>query len=308
MKDFPMHKRVVASVLALLLGTAPVLAVAAVPGENTGPSPTRTEATKLTPWVSVTSAQDIAGRMLRDPQGREAGRIRSIIIDLETGNAVYALIGSAGALNIGESYAAVPFSALHLSRDEDTMNVLLGVERIAAGPRFDADHLGELGEPGRMGQIYGHYAIPTPSGYVLPPSGERGIHPDRFMLVRPGEIVRLGPAWTAARDARGETVKAANGDTIGEIDRIMIDPSTERIAYLLLSRGGFLGIGEEWVPIPPQAIAWSSQDGAFTLKSGAAQPERIAGLQHDDVPTQVQRTQLQALYERYGVTPYWQEG
>jgi hypothetical protein len=74
------------------------------------------------------------------------------------------------------------------------------------------------------------------------------------------------------------------------------------------SRGGFLGIGEEWVPIPPQAIAWSSQDGAFTLKSGAAQPERIAGLQHDDVPTQVQRTQLQALYERYGVTPYWQEG
>ncbi|HJS86692.1 MAG TPA: PRC-barrel domain-containing protein [Acetobacteraceae bacterium] len=303
-----MRKHVLTSALVLVLGAAPVLAVAAVPGENTGPSPIRTEAAKLTPWISVTSAQDIAGRMLRDPQGREAGRIRSIVVDLERGDAAYALVGSAGALDIGESHAAVPFSALHLSRDEDVMNVALSVDRIAAGPRFDPARLDELGEPGRVGQIYEHYAIAMPSGYVLPPSGERAVHPDRFVLVRPGEILRLGPAWTVAQDVRGEVVKAANGDTIGEIDRIMIDPSTGRIAYLLLSRGGFLGIGEEWVPVPAQAVAWSSQADAFTLKSGAAQPERITQLQHDEVPTQVQRDQLQALYERYGVTPYWQEG
>jgi hypothetical protein len=41
-----------------------------------------------------------------------------------------------------------------------------------------------------------------------------------------------------------------------------------------------------------------------------AQPEQIAGSEHgdDDLSTQVQRDQLQALYERYGVIPYWQEG
>jgi sporulation protein YlmC with PRC-barrel domain len=303
-----MPKRLVTSALVLVLGAAPVLAVAAVAGENTGQAPVRTEAAKLMPWVAVTSAQDIAGRMLRDPQGREAGRIQSVIVDLDRGNAVYALIGSAGALNISESHVAVPFSALHLSHDEDVMNVSVSLDRIAAGPRFDPTHLDELGEPGRVGQIYGHYGIPTPSGYVLPPSGERAFHPDRFVLVRPGETVRLGPTWSLAQDVRGGAVRAANGDTIGEIDRIMIDPSTGRIAYLLLSRGGFLGIGEEWVPIPAQAITWSDQDRAFTLKGGAAQPERIAGLQHDEVPAQVQRNQLQALYERYGVIPYWQEG
>jgi sporulation protein YlmC with PRC-barrel domain len=308
MKDFPMRKRVAASALALVLGATPILAIAAVPGENAGAAPVRTEAAKLTPWVSVTSAQDIAGRMLRDPQGREAGRIQSVIVDLEKGNAVYALVGSAGALEIGESYVAVPFSALHLSPDEDVMNVSLGLDRIAAGPRFDPDRLNELGDPGRVGQIYGHYAIPMPSGYVLPPLGERADHPDSFVLVRPGETVRLDPTRTLAREVRGETVKAANGDAIGEIDRIMVDPSTRRVAYLLLSRGGFLGLGEEWVPIPPQAIAWSSQAGAYTLKGSTAHSEPIAGLQHDDVPAEVQRHQLQALYERYGVTPYWQEG
>jgi sporulation protein YlmC with PRC-barrel domain len=303
-----MRKHVVTSTLALMLGVAPVLAVAAVPRENTGQTPVQTETAQLTPWVSVTSAQDIAGRALRDLQGREAGRIRSVIIDLERGDAAYVLVSSAGALDIGEAHVAVPFSALHLSHDEDITNVSLGVDRIAAGPRFDPAHLDELGEPGRVGQIYGHYAIPTPSGYVLPPSSERDSHPNRFMLIRPIETVRLGPSWTLARDVRSETVKAANGDTIGEIDRIMIDPSTGRIAYLLLSRGSFLGIGEGWVLIPPQAIAWSSQADAFTLKDSTAQPERIGGLRHDDVPAQVQRHQLQALYERYGVTPYWQEG
>ena len=156
----------------------------------------------------------------------------------------------------------------------------------------------------------GYYAIPTPHSYVLSPSRERNAHPGRFVLVRPGEILRLDVNLALAQDVRDEAVKAANGDILGKIDRIMIDPASGRVAYLLLLYGGFLGIGEEWVPIPAQAIAWSNPAGGYVLKDNVAQPEQIAGSEHgdDDLSTQVQRDQLRALYERYGVIPYWQEG
>jgi hypothetical protein len=186
-----MRKLALMSGLALMLGAAPALAISAVTGQNTTQSPASTAPAKPTPWVSVTSARDIAGRMLRDPQGREAGRIQSVIVDLEKGTATYALIGSAGALDIGNDYAAVPFSTLHLSHDEGVMNVSLSMDRIATGPRFESSHLAEVGEAARLSEIYVYYAIPTPHSYVLSPSRERNAHPGRFVLVRPGEILRL---------------------------------------------------------------------------------------------------------------------
>ena len=87
----------------------------------------------------------------------------------------------------------------------------------------------------------------------------------------------------------------------------MIDAGTGRVAYLLLSHGGFLGLGEEWVPVPVQALAWSDSQGGYTLKGGLQEAKQREALQKGNVPAQVRRAQLEALYRSYGVTPYWQQ-
>ena len=300
---------IAAAVAAILAGTPAIAATPAVQSGNQAGnqsgnnSSARTETTPQR--ITVASAEDLTGRVLRDAQGRDAGRIEAIVVDLEQGRALYALVGSNGSFDVGNSYVPVPFSALKLARN-DAMNVTIAADKLAKAPRATEGQLGEYGGADRVGTVYGFYGIPTPLGYVVPPGGRAAAHSGRFTLIRPGEAVPLAPGGEFAKDLRSETVKAHDGSDAGSIEHVMIDSASGRIAYLLLSRGGLLGIGEEWVPA--QALSWSDKDDAYVLKSGPTDPKQRQGLQKADVPNQVRRDQLQSLYESYGVKPFWQQG
>jgi hypothetical protein len=73
------------------------------------------------------------------------------------------------------------------------------------------------------------------------------------------------PAWKNeaglhdSGDIIGTRIKNAEGKDIGEIDRLMIDPSSGKISHVVVGLGGFLGVGEKKVVVP-----WSD------LKMGAA--------------------------------------
>lgn len=201
----------------------------------------------------------------------------------------------------------VPFSALKLARNDAT-NVTIAADKLVKAPRAMEGQLSEYGQADRVGTVYGYYGMPTPFGYVVPPGGNAAAHPYRFTLIRPGEALPLAPGKEFANDLRGETVKAHDGSDAGSIEHVIIDAANGRIAYVLQSRGGFLGMREEWVPVPAQALSWSDKDDAYVLKSGPTDPKQRQGLQKADVPNQVRREQLQSLHESYGVKPFWQQG
>lgn len=259
-------------------------------------------------WVALASAADIVGRTLRDPRGEEAGRIAGLVLDLNSGVALYAVVGSAGSFDVGQDLVAVPFPALRVDRGIASVTVGIEAAKIAQAPRVTEARLGELGEPDRVASVYGQYAIPTPQGYVLPPSGARTPHPDRFVLVRPGQAMPPRVAQGLAKDVRGADVRLAGGGLVGEIERVMIDTGAMHVAYLLVSRGGFLGFDETWLPIPLQALVWSPAERAYTLKAGASALKRLRDLPKGETPTRARREHLQALYQRFGLKPYWRQG
>ncbi len=55
-------------------------------------------------------------------------------------------------------------------------------------------------------------------------------------------------------------VENTNGDDIGEIEDFVIDPSTGRFQYAVLAAGGFLGIGERYIPVPVNQVLWGNFD------------------------------------------------
>lgn len=295
---------------AFPLALVAVLGAAAVPtpaaGQNVASK--QAQAGQAPAWVAVASAADIVGRTLRDSRGDEAGRVAGLVLDLDSGIVLYALVGSAGSFDVGQDYAAVPFPSLRVDRGIASVTVGIDAAKIAQAPRVTEARLGELGEPGRVASVYGHYAIPTPQGYVFPPSDARARHPDRFVLVRPGQIMPPRVAQGLARDVRGADVRFAGGGLVGEIERVMIDTDAMHVAYLLVSRGGFLGFDETWLPIPLQALAWSPEERAYTLKAGAAALKRVQDLPKGETPTRARREHLRALYQRFGLKPYWQQG
>lgn len=303
----PVFPLVLAAALCAASGASAVPPAGA--GQEASPGQTeRARAGEPSAWVALASAADIVGRTLRDPRGDEAGRIAGLVLDLNSAVVLYAVVGSAGSFDVGQDLVAVPFPALRVDRGIASVTVGVEAAKIAQAPRITEARLGELGEPDRVASVYGQYAIPTPQGYVFPPSDARARHPDRFVLVRPGQVMPPRVAQELARDVRGADVRFAGGGLVGEIERIMIDTGTMRVAYLLVSRGGFLGFDETWLPIPLQALAWSPAERAYTLKAGASALKQSRDLPKGETPTRARREHLQALYQRFGLKPYWRQG
>jgi sporulation protein YlmC with PRC-barrel domain len=45
-------------------------------------------------------------------------------------------------------------------------------------------------------------------------------------------------------------VRNANGDVLGDIENMVIDLGTAQVRYVIIASGGFLGIGEQTIPVP----------------------------------------------------------
>ncbi len=48
----------------------------------------------------------------------------------------------------------------------------------------------------------------------------------------------------------GTAVYGADSKKIGKIERIMVDKISGKVAYAVLTFGGFMGIGEDYYPLP----------------------------------------------------------
>jgi hypothetical protein len=61
----------------------------------------------------------------------------------------------------------------------------------------------------------------------------------------------------------GTAVYGADRTLIGSIDRLMIDKLSGKVSYVVLSFGGFLGIGDEHYPLPWQSLTYDESLGGY---------------------------------------------
>ena len=64
----------------------------------------------------------------------------------------------------------------------------------------------------------------------------------------------------------GTPVYRLNGDNIGKIERVMIDKITGKVAYAVMSFGGFLGIGEDYYPLPWSVLTYNPTLGGYEVE------------------------------------------
>jgi len=109
----------------------------------------------------------------------------------------------------------------------------------------------------------------------------------------------------ASDKVEGTAVRRPNGDKIGEIERVMIDKRSGRVAYAVMSFGGFLGIGEDYYPIPWQRLTYNTSLDAYELDITEQQlqgaPRYPAGTDFNYSREQGGR----AIADYYNVPPYW---
>lgn len=57
----------------------------------------------------------------------------------------------------------------------------------------------------------------------------------------------------------GTAVYRSDGTKIGRIERVMIEKVSGEVAYAVMSFGGFMGIGEDYYPLPWSALTYNPE-------------------------------------------------
>jgi PRC-barrel domain len=63
----------------------------------------------------------------------------------------------------------------------------------------------------------------------------------------------------------GTPVYRSNGDSVGQIERVMIDKLSGKVAYAVMSFGGFLGMGEDYYPLPWPVLTYNPGLGGYEV-------------------------------------------
>jgi hypothetical protein len=63
----------------------------------------------------------------------------------------------------------------------------------------------------------------------------------------------------------GTAVYGADERKIGSIQRIMLDKVSGKVAYAVISFGGFLGIGEDYYPLPWSNLKYDTRLGGYRV-------------------------------------------
>jgi len=110
----------------------------------------------------------------------------------------------------------------------------------------------------------------------------------------------------AANKLTGDRVRNSAGENLGKIEDLAIDISTGRIAYAVLSFGGFLNLGNKLFAIPWEALSLNRRDHEFVLNVDRRQLEGAPGFDKEHWPDMADRDWGSQVFAYYGYKPYWE--
>ncbi len=110
----------------------------------------------------------------------------------------------------------------------------------------------------------------------------------------------------SASTLAGDRVRNSAGDDLGKIEEIMIDIPTGRVAYSVLSFGGFLGMGNKLFAVPWEALTVDEANHEFVLNVDKQMLENAPGFDKDNWPDMADPNWGSQVYSHYGYKPYWE--
>jgi sporulation protein YlmC with PRC-barrel domain len=113
------------------------------------------------------------------------------------------------------------------------------------------------------------------------------------------------PATLAASALLDEPVVNRKGIEVGTLREIVIDLDRREVAYALLSRGGWIGVGEKLHVLPWTIV--SHDHGRLIVDLDPAALDESPGYEPGEEPPELSDPVLGAeVHARFGAEPYWE--
>lgn len=109
-----------------------------------------------------------------------------------------------------------------------------------------------------------------------------------------------GPRLMGADTLIGNDVYNRANEDLGDIKEIMLDMSTGKISYAVLSFSSFLGINEKLFAVPWNALTLDTANKRFILDIDKKRLENAPGFDKDDWPDMADETWAKGVHKYYG--------
>ncbi|PRC91737.1 PRC-barrel domain-containing protein [Solimicrobium silvestre] len=103
----------------------------------------------------------------------------------------------------------------------------------------------------------------------------------------------------------GTDVVDPKNESLGDIKEIVIDPSSGRVAYAVVSFGGFLGMGEKLFAIPFGSFKYQFDGNNYVLDVPKDVLKAAPGFDADHWPSMADEQWNRDVHAYYDRPPFW---
>lgn len=120
-----------------------------------------------------------------------------------------------------------------------------------------------------------------------------------------GTVIEETDRLIASDKVEGTAVYNRQGERLGTVHNFMVDKSTGRVAYAVMSFGGFLGMGESYHPLPWRVLNYDTSQGGFVIDLDKSRLAKAPSYTASNVPNWSDRAYGSRIDDYYGMSPYW---
>jgi sporulation protein YlmC with PRC-barrel domain len=230
---------------------------------------------------SLIASDRVEGTAVYDAHGKRIGKVERLVIDKASGWVAYAVLSFGGFLSIGADHYPIPWPMLDYDEMLGGYRVVITEEQLKNAPKIEQGESWEQANRDRDEEVHGYWEQPAP------------VQECQTSSLITSNMVEGMPVY----DARGKR--------IGKVERLMIDKLTGRIAYAILSFGGFLGIGADHYPIPWSMLTYNEKPDGFQLDVTEEQLKNAPKIEQGESWEQANRARNHDVYDYWEVRYYW---
>ncbi|GAA4114392.1 PRC-barrel domain-containing protein [Aminobacter aganoensis] len=103
----------------------------------------------------------------------------------------------------------------------------------------------------------------------------------------------------------GTKVYNTAGESIGSIEDVMLDKTSNGIMFAVIGFGGFLGIGERYHAIPWSTLDYDKSRGGYVVPFSTEQLKAAPSYSVNELTEDDGQSVRDASFQHYRVEPYW---
>lgn len=185
----------------------------------------------------------IVGSYIYNAGDESIASVDDIVMNAK-GEVQYLIVGVGGVAGLGQSQVAVPCKAVKCSyttvdgERECRMTLSMTQEKLNQAPKLEQENHAELMDNNWVARNRSHFSIDSPSN-------EKSA----------GKLI----AYSNVNDV---TVQTGNNDetTNGQLDDFVVDTADHKVKFAVIGIGGALGIGENYVAVPFNALRMTENE------------------------------------------------